>query len=62
MLTNIRTRVQFTQYGDVKTVIFNGNKLRALNEVKSAYGVRSVSILHEYVADGFLQEGIFTSI
>lgn len=61
-LTHIRTRLQFSQYGTVKTIIFYGNKLLAMNTIKSVFGVKSFSILHEYKTDGFLPEGYYTQI
>jgi hypothetical protein len=61
-LTNIRTKVQFSQYGEVKTLLFVGNKLRALNAVKMAYGIKSVSALIEYKTDNFLIEGITLTV
>jgi hypothetical protein len=42
-ITNIRTKVQFTQYGEVKCFIVNANKLRAMNIIKSVFGVKSLS-------------------
>jgi hypothetical protein len=56
-LTKIRTKVQFTQYGDVKTFVYVGNKLQAMNAIKYGYGVKSFSILYEYKTDGYLTEG-----
>lgn len=60
ILTNIRTVVQFSQYGDVKRVIFNGNKLLAMNIIRSAYGVKQFSILHEYKENGYLPQGYYS--
>ena len=59
-LTNVRTYIQFTQYGDVKEVTVNSNKLRALNIVKNVFGIRSVSVLREYRVENFGVEGYYT--
>jgi hypothetical protein len=56
-LTNIRTKFQFTQYGEVKTGVYNGNKLMAMNAIRFAYGVKQFSILHEYMVDNYLVQG-----
>jgi hypothetical protein len=61
-ITNIRTKVQFTQYGEVKCFIVNANKLRAMNIIKSVFGVKSLSLLHEFKADGFLPEGYYSQV
>ena len=60
-LTNIQTKAQFTKYGNVMTVIYNGNKLMAMNAIRLAYGVKSFSILHEYKIDGYLLQGNYSS-
>lgn len=57
MLTNVRTFVQFSQYGNVIKLEICANKLRALNIVKASYGIKSVSILNEYFTTGYLIEG-----
>lgn len=61
-LTNIQTLLQFTQYGDVKRIVYNGNKLRAMNSIKLAYGVKSFSIINEYKVAYFLPEGSHTFV
>lgn len=60
-LTNIRTNVQFTQYGKVVNITFIGNKLMAMNSIKSQYGVKSLSVLREFKVDGYLVEGTHTN-
>ena len=62
MLTNVRTKVQFSQYGDVKTFIYNGNKLQAMNAFRLVYGVKSFSILHEYTVENYLPDGNCTEL
>lgn len=59
-LTNVQTKAQFTQYGEVVIVVYNGNKLMAMNALRAAYGVKSFSILHEYKIDGYLPEGYYS--
>lgn len=61
-LTNIRTKAQFSQYGNVVTVIYNGNKLMAMNALRLAYGVKSFSILNEYKTDGYLPQGYYSTL
>jgi hypothetical protein len=59
-LTNIRTYLQFSQYGEVKAIIYNGNKLMAMNAIRYGYGVKSFTVLREYKADSYLPEGNHT--
>ena len=60
-LTNQRTNVQFRQYGKVRSFVFNGSALRAMNVFRSVYGRQiSFSILAQYKTDGFLPEGNYT--
>jgi hypothetical protein len=61
-ITNIRTKLQFTQYGDVKTIVYNGNKLQAMNCIKNCYGIKSFSILHEFKTDTYLPTGYYTFV
>jgi|GEM_PF-6169733 len=61
-LTNERTFLQFSQYGDVKQIEYNGNKLMAMNAIRLVYGVKSFSILREYMADGYLPQGYYTTV
>ena len=61
-LTNVRTFLQFSQYGNIIQIEFYGNKLMALNSIKSSYGVKSFSVLNEYKTDGFLPQGYHTVI
>lgn len=58
-LTNVRTLVQFSQYGEVKKIEFVGNKLLAMNSIRSAFGVKSFSMLHEYTVDTYLMQGSY---
>jgi hypothetical protein len=59
-LTNVRTFLQFSQYGDVKQIDFNGNKLMAMNTIRSMFGVKQFSILSERITDNFLPIGNYT--
>lgn len=59
-LTNVRTFLQFSQYGDVKQVTYVGNKLQAMNTIRSAYGVKQFSVIREYKTEGFLPEGNYS--
>ena len=57
-LTNVRTLLQFSQYGEVKKVLYNGNKLMAMNAIRFAYGVRQFSCMNEYIdKNGYLPQG-----
>ena len=56
-LTNVRTVLQFSQYGEVKKVLFNGNKLMAMNAIRRSHGVPFFSVLHEMLFDTYLPEG-----
>lgn len=56
-LTNIRTHVQFSQYGKVVELEYVGNKLQAMNVIRLNYGVKSFSALHEYKTTGYLIKG-----
>lgn len=60
-LTNIQTKAQFTQYGKVVTVTYNGNKLMAMNAIRLAYGVKSFSILQEYKTYCYLPTGYYST-
>lgn len=60
MLTNIRTKLQFSQYGKVVTITYNGNKLMAMNAIRFAFGAASFSTLHEYKTDTYLLQGTYT--
>lgn len=62
MLTNVRTRVQFSQYGEVKTFIYNGNKLQARNHFHGSMGINEFTMLIEYLADSWLPKEQFTKI
>ena len=62
MLTNIRTFLQFSQYGDVKQVEFVGNKLMAMNSIRSLFGVKSFSVIREYKSEGYLTQGTYTQV
>lgn len=62
MLTNIRTLVQFSQYGEVKKILFVGNKLMAMNTIRSGYGVKEFSMLHEHKVDNYLVQGTYSII
>ena len=59
-LTNIRTYIQFSQYGNVMAIVYNGNKLMAMNAIKYGYGVKQLSVLREYKEYGYLIEGTHT--
>lgn len=61
-LTNVRTFLQFSQYGDVKQIEFNGNKMMAMNTIRSMFGVRQFSILSERITDNFLPIGNYTTL
>lgn len=57
-LTNARTLLQFSQYGEVKKVLYNGNKLMAMNAIKFKYGVKQFSFMNEYIDNnGYLPQG-----
>jgi len=56
-LTNVRTLLQFSLYGEVKKVVYNGNKLMAMNAIRFGYGVKSFSVLQEYTESGYLPQG-----
>ncbi len=59
-LTNVRTFLQFSQYGDIKQIEFNGNKLMAANTIRSMFGVKQFSIISERITDNFLPIGNYT--
>jgi len=59
-LTNVRTFLQFSQYGDVKQIDFNGNKLMAINTIRSMFGVKQFSTISERITDNFLPIGNYT--
>jgi len=59
-LTNVRTFLQFSQYGYIKQIEFNGNKLMAINTIRSMFGVKQFSILSERITDNFLPIGNYT--
>lgn len=59
-ITNVRTDLQFSKGQRVFLITFNGNKLMAMNSIRSQYGVKSFSILNEYMVKGFLPEGYHT--
>jgi hypothetical protein len=59
-LTNIRTYCQFSQYGEVKSIVFYGNRFMAMNSIRFGYGVKSFTVLKEYKTDGYLPEGQHT--
>lgn len=61
-LTNVRTFVQFSQYGEVQQYEVCSNKLQALNIIKFAYGVKSVSVLTEYTVDNYLVIGTVSKL
>lgn len=58
-LTNVRTHVVFTQYQEVKTIQFVGNKIMAMNTIRSAFGVKEFTVLREYKTEGYLPEGSY---
>lgn len=41
-------------------IVYNGNKLQAMNVIKHAYGVKTFSVLREYKTDSYLVEGAYT--
>lgn len=59
-LTNVRTFLQFSQYGKVKQITFNGNKLMAMNVIKNGFGVKQFSAITEYLVDNYLPIGRYT--
>ena len=59
-LTNVKTFLQFSQYGDVKQIEFNGNKLMATNTIRSMFGVKQFSTISERITDNFLPIGNYT--
>jgi len=61
-LTNVRTYLQFCQYGDVKQITYNGNKLQAMNVIKHSFGVKSFSAITEYQVTNYLPIGNYTII
>lgn len=61
-LTNVRTYLQFSKGHKVFSIVFNGNKLMAMNRIKSAYGISSLSVLREFKADEFLIEGQYSEL
>ena len=56
-LTNVRTLLQFSQYREVIRIEYNGNKLMAMNAIRSGYGVKQFSVLNEYRVNNYLPEG-----
>ena len=59
-LTNVRTYIQFSKYGEVYNITYNGNKFMAMNAIKLAYGVKELSTLREYKVDNYLVLGDYT--
>jgi hypothetical protein len=61
-LTNTRTYLQFSKGHQVFKIIFNGNKLMAMNCIKLVYGIKSLSTLTEFTDDCYLIEGTYTHV
>jgi len=60
-LTNVRTHLQFNQYGNVVEITYNGNKLQAMNAIRYARGVKQFTALTEYRVTNYLPEGQYTT-
>ena len=61
-LTHTKTFVQFSQYGEVKQFWVWANKLQAMNIIKNAYGIKSLSVLEETQSKNAMIEGTVWTI
>lgn len=56
-LTNLLTKVFFTQNGENKMLEYNGSATDARNYCKHNYGVNTINTYYTVVRDSFLPKG-----
>ena len=56
-LTNVLSKVFFTQHGKNKMVCYNGTTIEAKQYLKFSYGVKRTTYSYEYKIDGYLPKG-----
>jgi hypothetical protein len=56
-LTNLLTKVFFSQYGENKMLEYNGSATKARNYCKYNYGINTINTYYTVIRDGYLPKG-----